>query len=320
MVDRVVDLTGDHVTITINTLDAHIAAEIYKWIFINGQKYSGVEAGQILIERQMEGLRKLQEKGVLVKVNSVFIPQRNGLHLPELSRELARHQVFLHNIMPLIAKPEHGTHFGLTGEPEPTPEQVNQVREACGHDVSQMSHCQQCRADAIGLLGEDRSQEFSVDNTPTEQPDYFEVMHQRTRLQADLVTSGAASDDDAKLVAVASESGQLIDQHFGYAESFAIYSVTSEGVSYVNRRHLPKYCKGPNECDDEQENEHNVFNLLADMDAVFCSRVGLGPWKKLEDLGIAPQVGYAWKAIDVSLMDWWREQPVETSDLSKLKA
>jgi len=37
---------------------------------------------------------------------------------------------------------------------------VNEMRNSCELDVMQMRHCKQCRADAIGLLGEDRSQEF----------------------------------------------------------------------------------------------------------------------------------------------------------------
>lgn len=35
------------------------------------------------------------------------------------------------------------------------------MRDLCELAVQQMLHCKQCRADAIGLLGEDRSQEFS---------------------------------------------------------------------------------------------------------------------------------------------------------------
>ena len=69
---------------------------------------------------------------------------------------------FLHNIMPpLISKPEHGTYYGLNAQREPTAEEVAQVRERAVF-MPQMAHCQQCRADAIGMLGEDRSQEFNL--------------------------------------------------------------------------------------------------------------------------------------------------------------
>ena len=37
------------------------------------------------------------------------------------------------------------------------------VQEACGMDMKLMQHCRQCRADAVGLIGEDRGQEFTKD-------------------------------------------------------------------------------------------------------------------------------------------------------------
>ena len=67
--------------------------------------------------------------------------------------------------MPLIARPEHGTVFGLNGQPEPDAAMLAATREQCGEVMPQMTHCQQCRADAIGMLGEDRSQQFLF--TPT---------------------------------------------------------------------------------------------------------------------------------------------------------
>ncbi len=35
-----------------------------------------------------------------------------------------------------------------------------------------MRHCRQCRADAVGLLGEDRSQEFTNDKFMEMAPEY----------------------------------------------------------------------------------------------------------------------------------------------------
>ena len=40
------------------------------------------------------------------------------------------------------------------------------MRDLCELDVRQMRHCKQCRADAIGLLCEDRSHEFR-DHVPS---------------------------------------------------------------------------------------------------------------------------------------------------------
>jgi nitrogen fixation protein NifB len=43
-VDRLLDVGVDHVTVTINTLDAEIAAQIYAWLWLDGERYSGREA------------------------------------------------------------------------------------------------------------------------------------------------------------------------------------------------------------------------------------------------------------------------------------
>ena len=70
---------------------------------------------------------------------------------------------FLHNIMPLISAPEHGTVFGLTGQRGPTAQELKALQDSCEGEMNMMRHCRQCRADAVGLLGEDRSAEFTTD-------------------------------------------------------------------------------------------------------------------------------------------------------------
>jgi nitrogen fixation protein NifB len=60
----------------------------------------------------MEGLQSLKEADILCKVNSVMIPGINDEHLAEVDAVIRSKGAFLHNIMPLISAPEHGTHFG----------------------------------------------------------------------------------------------------------------------------------------------------------------------------------------------------------------
>lgn len=314
-VDSLVELGVDHVTITMNAIDAHVSAGIYDWIYFDGVRYRGKEGAQILIDQQIEGMRKLMENGVLVKINSVLIPGVNDLHLAEVSHAIRDMGAFLHNIMPLISKPEHGTYYGLNGQREPTAEEVTQVRERSGAFMPQMAHCQQCRADAVGMLGEDRSQEFSLSALPVQQPDYTAVMQQRTRVQAAIASAGASDDEGARLVAVATQQGQVIDQHFGHAKRFHIYSISSEGVTLVGERHVAQYCQGQTECDDHDDVMADTLNLLADMDAVFCSRLGLGPWQKLEAAGVQPVVDYAWQPIREALTAWWQLQPKDKHDV-----
>ena len=309
-VDSLVELGVDHVTITMNAIDAHVGAEIYDWVYFDGQRLRGKAAAQALIDQQMEGMYRLIEQGVLVKVNSVLIPGVNDAHLPEVSEAIRRAGAFLHNVMPLISKPEHGTYFGLNGQREPTPEEVAQVRDSCGSSIQQMSHCQQCRADAVGMLGEDRSQEFNLQQLAEESEPYQVVMQRRTRIQAALSTQGASEDEDALLVAVASQDGEVIDQHFGHAKRFQIYALSTEGVALVGERHVPRYCQGSSECDEpeQQASMMTMLELLADVSAVFCARVGMAPWQQLEEVGIAPVVDFAWQPIREALQTWWNSQ------------
>jgi len=308
-VDRLVELGVDHVTVTLNAIDARVSEQIYAWVDYDGERYYGKEGAQLLIDQQLEGISKLIERGVLVKINSVLIPGINDVHLLEVSEAVRQAGAFLHNIMPLIAKPEHGTHFGLNGQREPHDYELSQIRELCSAHMPQMAHCQQCRADAVGMLGEDRSQEFNLNQLPERSEPYQTTMQRRTLLQAAIASQGASEEEGAKLVAVASEGGNLVDLHFGHAKRFHIYSVSSEGVVRVGERLTPVYCQGPNECDEGEDRFAQLLSLLADMYAVFCARLGLEPWEKLEQAGIQPVVEYAWQPVHEALALWWQQLP-----------
>lgn len=93
-------------------------------------------------------------RGITVKVNSLLMPGINDHELNGLSKRLKAVGVSLHNIMPLIAKPDHGTLFGAQQRPTPSHEQLEAVRVLCGSSIKQMAHCRLCRADAEGKLGE----------------------------------------------------------------------------------------------------------------------------------------------------------------------
>jgi len=83
----------------------------------------------------------------------------NDLHIPEIVKELKGLGVFITNIMPLI--PARGSLF--ENYPGTSPAELNKMRSTCQTDMRQMHHCRQCRADAIGLLGNDRSSEFRME-------------------------------------------------------------------------------------------------------------------------------------------------------------
>jgi MoaA/NifB/PqqE/SkfB family radical SAM enzyme len=168
-VDRIAAIGVEHVTVTMNAIDPRVGADIYAWVAHRGRRYSGTDAARVLIDRQLEGIAALTERGILCKVNSVLIPGINDEHLVEVSRTVRGLGAFLHNIMPLVSAPEHGTVFGLRGLRGPTPTELADLQASCetldpdGSPMSMnlMRHCRQCRADAIGMLGEDRHAEFT---------------------------------------------------------------------------------------------------------------------------------------------------------------
>lgn len=301
-VDRIKQLNIDHVTITINMVDPEIGEKIYPWVHYNRKRYKGIEGVKILHEKQMEGLQALQEADILCKVNSVMIPGINDHHLTEVNKVIRSKGAFLHNIMPLISAPEHGTHFGLTGQRGPTPKELKEVQDNCAGNMKMMRHCRQCRADAVGLLGEDRSMEFTKDKFLEMAPEYN--LEQRQEIHAGIEkfkeelkaakekaqrTNVALQNSPKILVAVATKGGGIVNQHFGHAKEFQIYEVDGNGVHFVSHRRVDHYCQGGY---GEKATLEGIINTIADCKAVLVSKMGESPKEKLQAAGIQTVEAY----------------------------
>lgn len=296
-VDRIKQLNIDHVTITINMVDPEIGEKIYPWVHYNRKRYRGIEGVKILHEKQMEGLQALKEADILCKVNSVMIPGINDQHLVEVNKVIREKGAFLHNIMPLISAPEHGTHFGLTGQRGPNPKELKSVQDQCAGNMKMMRHCRQCRADAVGLLGEDRSQEFTKEKFLTMTPEYdqdkrLEVhagiekfKEELKAAKANVVTIPATvvKETPKILVAVATKGGGLVNQHFGHAKEFQIYEVDGNGATFVGHRKIDLYCQGGY---GEEATLENIIQAIADCKAVLVAKIGECPKEKLQKVGI----------------------------------
>lgn len=294
-VEAIVAHAIDHVTITINAIDPAIAARIYAWVSFDKRRRTGEDAARILIERQLLGLDALIAAGVLVKVNSVMIPGINDAHLKDLNTELNARGAFLHNVMPLISDPAHGTHFGLTGRHGPTAVELKQVQDDLAGGANLMKHCRQCRADAVGLLGDDQGPAFSIDRLPAETAvDHesrraYRAVVERERKHRDAAASGVTDDlsrvatDERRLFAVCTKGSGRINQHFGHAREFQIYEADRDGVRLVGHRRAAQYCQGGY---GEAETMDAAIALLADVSAVLCARIGHGPRERLTAAGI----------------------------------
>ncbi|OUC14064.1 MAG: nitrogenase cofactor biosynthesis protein NifB [Alkalinema sp. CACIAM 70d] len=295
-IDRIKQLNVDHVTITINMVDPEIGTQIYPWVHYRRKRYKGLEAARILHERQMEGLQALKEADILCKVNSVMIPGINDHHLVEVDRVIREKGAFLHNIMPLISAPEHGTHFGLTGQRGPTPKELKTLQDQCADsNMKMMRHCRQCRADAVGLLGEDRSQEFTKDKFMEMTPQYDLELRQEVhagiakfreelqRAKAQPPATPAVQDSPKVLVAVATKGGGLVNQHFGHAKEFMIYEVDANTVQFVGHRKIDHYCQSGY---GEDATLENTIKAIADCKAILVSKVGECPKAELREAGL----------------------------------
>ncbi|MBI4679643.1 MAG: nitrogenase cofactor biosynthesis protein NifB [Nitrospirae bacterium] len=159
--DRVNDLMKfgvRSVTITINAVMPEVAEKIYSWAYYKGKRYTGREAAEFIVKNQARGLRNVIDAGLIVKVNTVYIPGINEAEIPLIAWLSGRRGVDIMNIIPLIPQAE------LSHLQRPTTEMIKKMREDCEEHLPQMTHCRQCRADAFGILGEDKDMELEILN------------------------------------------------------------------------------------------------------------------------------------------------------------
>lgn len=319
-VDEMVKYDIDHVTVTINSVDTtgEIGSLIYPWIFYNNKRIYGKEAAKILLERQLEGMKKCVENGILIKANSVLIPGVNDKHLPEVAKKLKEIGVFLHNIMPILSEPEFGTKFALDGIPSATDQQQMEVQEACGMDMKLMQHCRQCRADAVGLIGEDRGAEFTKDiftnmtfealethyNVQARQESqakieefrfFLDQANERVRKEKEELSS----DGQTILVAVTTAGEGMINQHFGSVKEFLIYEAGDRGIRFIHHRKLEyEYCAGP----DGGNPIAPILEKLKDCKLILTAKIGECPQNDLKAAGLIADQSYAYEPIEISVL------------------
>ncbi len=257
-----ISLGVKHVTVTVNCVEPKIGAQIYRYVNYGGKRYTGAEGAEILAASQLAGIAQLAESGVVVKVNIVMIKDLNDRHIPAVVRKVRDTGASITNIMPLI--PASGSVFA--GYPQTSRRELQKMRDACQADLPQMYHCSQCRADAIGLLGEDRSAEF--------------------RTSSETRTGRGSQTAKQYKIAVTSKYGRLVDQHFGHAKVFAIYQVKGDSFQLVETRGAEKYCSGAEECEDDESRREEIVGVIKDCDAVLTMRLGYSARQRLEKSGI----------------------------------
>ncbi len=250
------------VTVTMNGVDPEITKEVYDSVIWNGRRYEGREAAEILLENQLKGIDLCVKKGMIVKINIVLIPGINDDHIPEVVKKVKAMGVYIVNILPLI--PVEGTKFSHIEAP--TSEERKRLLDLCSSDIKMMRHCRQCRADAIGLLGEDRSGEFIRTN-----PCGSGCGPSSNIISSDSMVS--------KRMAIASESGITVDSGFGNTKRFLIY----EDGKVVDEVHIDTNCNTYGR--PHSEHLKDIMSKLKDCDTIIVKEIGPAPSRMLESEG-----------------------------------
>jgi nitrogen fixation protein NifB len=237
-----------------------------------------------------------------------------------VNREVKKRGAFLHNIMPLISEAEHGTVFGLTGQRGPTASELKAVQDACMGGANLMRHCRQCRADAVGLLGEDRSDEFTLDKL--EEMDVVYDLDKRRLYQEKVAverqaqqdakqealaaanSADAVDDDLTVMVAVATKGGGRVNEHFGHVTEFQVFEVSAAKALFVGHRRVDQYCQG-GEGDDAQL--PSVVRAINDCHAVLVAKIGACPKDELTAAGVEPVDAYVGEFIEKAALSWFQD-------------
>ncbi len=305
-VERLHALGVTHLTVTVNAVDPTVGARLYRSCVDDGILLEGEAAARLLLERQLAGIRMAVALGMVVKVNSVLVPEINGHHLPDVVAAMRDLGVSLSNIMPLIPAP--GSDFAHL--PQTSRAELDRVRAQCGGLLPQMLHCRQCRADAVGTLDHDRSAELMrAEGSGGGDRDMDKVGERavsgdagRLPFRSEPSTPPASlpgpGAGDTWLAAVATSEGVRVDRHFGQVEVFHLYRVEGRRIVPVEKRRLGKYCHG-SACDGTPDTPSGsgpgesapdrttqAVSMLADCRMVVALRIGHVPEQALEQAGV----------------------------------
>jgi nitrogen fixation protein NifB len=253
-IDRVSELNISHVTVTMNAVDPEVGAKIYAWVRLGNRVYRGVEGAKILFERQVESIRRLKSRGIVVKVNTVVIPSVNYNHVLEVSRFCGELGVDVQNCIPLVRV--EGSVFSKIEEPVAS--SMSELRQAAEHYVPQMEHCGRCRSDAVGLLGESNGIEIN------------RILHEAALISPTV---------ERPKVAVATLEGLFVNCHLGEADFFCVFGKRDDKIVLLEQR--PAVQRGLGDL-----RWRKLAEVLSDCAVVLVSGCGEPPRRVLEECGL----------------------------------
>ncbi len=256
-IDALAQLEVSHVTVTLNAIDPEIGQRIYAYVRW-GKRVLGPKAGfEILLEKQLEAIARLKEKHITTKVNTIILPGINADHIEAVAEKMAGMGVDILNCIPFY--PNAGSAFAALGEP--SKEAVAEIRAKAARHLPQMYHCQRCRADAVGILGEENGAEIVA------------KLQECARLPE-------ICGDSRPHVAVASLEGVLVNQKLGKAEALYIYGRRDDGkIVHLETRPTPAPGGGDRRWEE-------LGASIADCRALLVAGIGDNPRRVLREKGI----------------------------------
>jgi len=271
-VERLKALGVKFVTVTINAVDPEVGSKIYDFAIWDGKLLRGKDAAEQLLKNQLEGIKMCTEAGILVKANIVMVPTVNADHIPDIAKKVKELGAYIVNIIPLIPVP--GTRFEHM--PAPTPEQRKMLQDLCEGDIRQMRHCRFCRADAIGMLDNDRSAEFAhITCGAREAPQGGPV--------------GIQMEGTAKhRVAVATSDGKNVDQHFGQTKEFWLFDVEDGKLKLVDKVRTDPFLEESMFGPKHHNKIERMVSALIGSDIVLTSGFGVKADAEIRARGMRP--------------------------------
>lgn len=280
-IDELAALGLSHVTITVNAVDPQIGAHFYAWMQRGSLRFTGEYAAEQLWRAQQRSIKALAERGITVKINTIYTPGINDQHTDDIARSVASLGASIMNIMPLL--PTEGTPFASISEPNRAA--LKAARARAQQYLPQMTHCARCRADAAGLIGQPNS-DATTELLQIAGATSTDHTHHKIApvLPATLVPDNPLLTSDEKpFIAVASKDGLFINQHLGEATVLRIYRPGEKRSQLVDVRNVMSDASGPMRW-------IKMAEKLPDCAAILVSGAGALPRKVLDSKQITVSI------------------------------
>lgn len=134
-------------TVTVNTTRVSTAEKLYDHAILGGERVSGREAAEAVVHSQLKGIRMATKSGLLVKANTILIPELNAHEVEEIAARCREAGACIQNITPLIPLGR------MRSARRPSCDELREARRLAGDYLEQFTLCRQCRADSVGLPG-----------------------------------------------------------------------------------------------------------------------------------------------------------------------